>query len=176
MSSYHDSEFVSSTDEHIDHNNQDDIPPIDKLPCSSENSEYNSSQDEEYVESDTDDSSSLESLGGEHMAEVEEELCHLEGDNFMDGVKDSKLAGLVGGLVHLRESQRDQMKMWGNIWNSLLKQNEKIIMLSQEILQEVRKRPASDDDVLPAKSKIKGRGKAKVPVDCSVSFTTYNCY
>ena len=50
--------------------------------------------------------------------------------------------------------------MGGVIWNSLLKQNEKIIMLTQEILQEVRKRPASERDVMPAQSKTKGRGKA----------------
>ena len=41
------------------------------------------------------------------MTEVQEELCLLEGDNFMEGAKDSNLAGLVGGLVHLRESQQE---------------------------------------------------------------------
>ena len=40
MSSSRDSEFVPSTDEDLfsdtDHNNQDDIPPSEKLPCHSE--------------------------------------------------------------------------------------------------------------------------------------------
>ena len=136
--------------------------------------DFDSSDDDDFQLGSMVDSSSLGEEQDTSTDDIQEEICHLEGDEFLAQANgDAKLAGIVGGLVHLRETQRETVRTWGNMWRTLFHQNEELIEISQLILEEVRKRPAVTHEIPPAKSSKKIKGKAKLPKDCSVSFVAY---
>ena len=148
-----------------------DNPPQKDNLCNFSNSEYESTNDEDYVasaESSIDSDTEFE----ENNSGIESELCHLEGESYLAAADhDSKLAGIVGALVHLRENHRNSMKMWGDMWRTLNRQNKQLIDTTGKILEEIRKRPAVTEKVPPAKL---SKRAAKLPIDCSVSSTAQN--
>ena len=121
---------------------------------------YNSSSDANYVELD------LSSSEGSDMDldsdEVEDELCFLEGKNYFEAAT-MKISKIVGSLNTLKNNQRDSAKLWEAMYD----QNEKLLKVNNELLQELKNRPASASHVPTTANN--GRGKAKMPVDCSVS-------
>ena len=170
-SSCSDSEYVQDDFVESDTINEEDSARNRDSPDLFE-AQFDSSEDDDFQIGSMVDSSSLESDEEDASTDnIQEVICHLEGDEFLAQANgDAKLAGIVGGLVHLRETQRVTVRIWGNMWKTLFHQNEKMIKITQSILEEVRKRPAVTREIPPAKTSKNIRGKAKVPKDCSVSF------
>ena len=120
---------------------------------------YNSSSDANYVESDLSSSEGSDHDVDLDSDEVEDELCFLEGKNYFEAAT-MKISKIVGSFNNLKKNQRDLAKLWEAMYD----QNEKLLKVNNELLQELKKSPASASH-LPNN----GRGKAKMPVDCSVS-------
>ena len=173
-----DSEFEGfqghSTD--LDSNSAGDTPTLIRnagLPNLFDADDLDSSSEDDDFQP-TESSNDTISLTEEQDAgseDMQEELCRLEGDQFLtqaDG--DLTLAGMVGAVVHFRETQRETFSTFGNMWQTLFRQNQKLITISQSVL-EVHKRPTNTNlnDSPPSKISKKSLGKAKVPKDCSVS-------
>ena len=122
---------------------------------------YNSGTDENYVPSSATSSTDEEVQDvGEHtiMEEISDELRVLQGENYT-----------MSRLEVVETSLKYHHEEFTKLWGAMQAQNTELLGVCKELLQELKKGTASSSTEGPPAKVSTGRGKAKVPTECSVS-------
>ena len=121
---------------------------------------YNSSSDEDYAGSTATSSTDIEEGEAEDeiFEEISDELRVLQGENYM-------MTRIEVAVDTMKYHYSKLTKVWG----AMHYQNKELLGVCKELLLEMKKGTVSGSNNVPPAEVSTGRGKAKVPVECSVS-------
>ena len=133
---------------------------------------YDSDSDEEFRYSNCDISSDVsDSEDAEELAELQKEILILEGESFLTETGTVETAALVGSIVNLKQMLESFLENCSQFMERMAASQAEGQRELKKAIREL-KQPGNTEPATNLTGRT--RGKAKVPIECSVS-TSYSC-